>query len=133
MAVLKKVEQGKTEALIFLTRLKPEDGRPPWAPQDSDVMIDVLRGVRDSNNGIIDQSTDQYFISSSAVAKEITSFPPDNRRSAGATSKYKEDLLERENTERQLIWRSRKQATEEVYFPDKSDLQALSNLISSAN
>ena len=110
MVILEKVEQEGEGEMIFLGQLKPEDDRPSWAPQDSDVSITVLWRVRDSKHGIIEQSMDLYFISSSAVAKETTIFPPDSKRSI-----------------------AREETTKEVYFPDKSDLQALSKLISSAN
>ena len=132
MVILERVEQKEKEAQIILERLKPEDDRLSWAPQDSDVSIVVPWKVIDSNGRIINHSLDLYFISSSAAAKETTIFPQDSK-GLKKTASIKKDSLERVNEEIQRSQFFEEHTTKEVYFPDKSDLQVLSKLISSAN
>ena len=129
MAILEG-KDGDKGFIIYINLLKAEDPKLSGVPQDSDVSIDVLWKAKDSKGRNIDQSFDFYYLSSSSVAKVITTPPQD--RDALEETDFIEDSLRREAAVRKRTLLSREQATQEIYFPDKSDLRTLSKLIASA-
>ena len=128
--ILKNDEKQDTRYTVYVDRLKVGANKPPWAPQDSDLSIRVAIIVRNVEGGLVPESFDSYYISSSDVVKETAIFPQHSKRAEEAD--FIENPLLREIAARKQARLSKEQTTTEVFHPNKADLQSLLSIVSSA-
>lgn len=126
-------DEKQTERYI-IHDIFPTSEIPSWAPKDSNLRMDVLRNVKSALGRMVPVGFDSYYISSSGVIKQTVIYPPTQLEGVEEETFLKKSLepSQRGPALRKQAILSKEQSTQEIYHPDKTDLNALLQNLSSA-